>query len=137
MTSFLDQVFAGDQVVDQAAFEGEFGGQGLSGEDDLEGLGQADEARQPGRAAPGGEDAELGFRKADLGRFIGRSDPIVASQAELVAAAHTGPVDGRHRRDGQRGQPVKDQLAEFDQAPQFFGRLRFGHLGEIGASDED
>ena len=123
-----DHVAVGD-LVDQA------GGGALGGVDEracgdeLQGLLDADRARQPLRAAGARDDAELDLGQAQLAHVLG-GDAVVAAERQLQPAAQRRAVDGRHDRLGGRLDAV-DQLRQV-------GLLHLGlELGDVGAGREE
>ncbi len=93
----------------------------LAAKNDVQRLGQADQPRQPGRAAPGRQDAKVDFGQADFGGLVGRGNAPVAGQRHFVAAAHAGAVDRRHRGHRQAAQAQKKFLPARDETAQAGG----------------
>src|SRR6267143_4099020 len=65
------EVFARNQLINHAVFQGLFGGDGLAGENDVQSFGQTNQARQPSGTAPGRKNSKLRFRQADFSGFVG------------------------------------------------------------------
>ena len=108
-----DHIAVGD-LVDQPG-GGALGGvdEGARG-DELQGLLDADRARQPLRAAGARDDAELDLGQAQLAHVLGR-DAVVAAERQLQPAAQRRAVDGRHHRLG--GRPRCGRSAAAGRAP--------------------
>src|SRR5262249_26292064 len=80
----------------------------LAREDEVEGGGEADEARQALRAAETGDDAELRFREPDLRGLRVGGDAHRAGEHELRASPEARSAD---RRGGGNGE-VRDLLED-------------------------
>ena len=80
-------------------------------------VGDADEARQPLRAAGAGDEAELHLGQAELRLRVVGGDAVVAGERPLEAAAQAGAVDGGHHRLREALQPVEAGLARRARAP--------------------
>ena len=79
-------------------------------EDHPQRLPQADESRQPLRAAPAGDQSELHLGEAEFGLRIVAGDAVAAGERELQPAAQARPVDdrdGRARRAARRGRTAR------------------------------
>ena len=100
-----------------------------AGGDELQGLLDADGARQALRAAGTRDDAELDLGQSQLAHVLGR-DAVVAAQRQLQPAAQRRAVDGRHHRLG-RGLDAVDQLRQV-------GLLHLGlEFRDVGAGREE
>ena len=75
---------------------GAAGVDGLSGEDQIKGGGDPDQARQPLRPPTGGDDPELHLGLAETGLRVVGGDAVRAGERQLVAASQAGAVDGGH-----------------------------------------
>jgi len=86
-----------------------------------------DQPRQPHRAAPAGQQAELDLGKAEE-RVLGiGGHPEVAGQGQLQTAAEADAVDDRHRGPGQPRQPGEERSARVAQP----GDLRLGQAANL------
>jgi len=125
-----------DHRIHGAGLEGGVGALLRTGGDPGHRLVDADDPRQAHRAAPARQDAELGFRQADLCRA--GHDPEVAGQADLEAAAHGVAVDRHHARKGQGLEAVEIGIVGAGKAGDVVGpgaeELR--EFGNVGADDE-
>jgi hypothetical protein len=133
----LLQPFGGNRVKDDAQFAGPDGADALAAADHFGGQGRADDARQPLRAAPAGEEPHLDLGKADVGFRVGAGDPEVKAQGHLQPAAHAGALDGRHGGIGQGFKAGDDFEAALGNLPGLFrSDLAAAQLFEVGAGDE-
>ncbi len=123
---FMQLAFFGE-FVDDAPFLRLARAERRSGQNDVERLLDADEPRQPLRAAGAGNEAELDFGQAAFRRRGG--DAIMRGQRHLEPAAERRPVQRRH--DRLRG--VLDRIEHIRQ----IGRGgRLAEFGNVGAGDE-
>ncbi len=106
------------------------------GEQQVEGAGQADQARQPRGAAEAGQDAEQHLGQSDLGARLLARDPRIARQRQLDAAAQAHAVDGRDRGHPQRREPPVDRVRAAHQGPHLLGVGERGDGVDVGAGDE-
>ena len=116
-----------DQRIDDAPFQRLFGAERRAGKDGVERIFPPDQARQALRAASAGNEAELDFRQAELGR--GNRDAVMAHQSHFEAAAQRRAVNCRDDRLGTasiaRLRPRAARALE-----------RFAEFGNVGAGDE-
>ena len=131
-----EQALVRHEVIHHAELECLFGDDCFACENDVERLGQADEAREPRAAAPRGEDAELNFRQSELRGLVGCGVAEVAREADLEAAAQGRAVNRGGSRQRERGEPAEDALAKLDDVAQRVHR-RGGERVQVCASDED
>ncbi len=120
-------------LVHQAYRQGLVRADRASGEDQLLGLGRADQPGHPLGAAGSGDDAEQ-----DLGESeprLGAADPRVGGQGQLAAAAESGSVDRGHHRLGDGGHRVEGAL-EHGRVPDHLGVRHPGHLLDVGPRRE-
>ena len=101
--------------VDHAVAQRLLRGWSLAAENDFQRARHADQARQPGRAAPRGQDAEARLGQADLGRAVVRGDAVGAGQRELAAAPEAYAVDRGDRGNLQVGNSRENILALLDE----------------------
>ena len=114
-----------------------FARQRFSGEDDVQRLWQAYQARQARGAAPRWNQSDLRFRQTDARGFVGRGHALIARERNFKTAADACAMNGGDRGQWQRGDAVEDRLAEFNQFAQFRG-IRFrGNGMQIRARDEN
>ncbi len=76
-------------------------------EDPVEGVGQRQQPRQPGAAAPGRQDAQADLRQADAHLGPVGHQAVGRGQGELGAAAEAGTVDRGHGGEGSSDQSAK------------------------------
>ena len=122
----LDQI-AFDDVIDKPCLERVLRGDRIARQDHRQRLLDADEARQPLRAARARDQAELDLGQAEP-RARGR-DAEMAAHGELEPTTERRAV---HRRD-RRLLDVVDQRDHVDQARRLRG---LAELGDVGARDE-
>ena len=123
---FVQFAFLGE-LVDDAPFLRLARAEGRAGENDVERLLDADEARQPLRAAGAGNEAELDFRQAAFRR--GDGDAVMGGQRHLEPAAERRPV----QRGDDRLRGVLDRIEHVREIGR--GR-RLAEFGNVGAGDE-
>ena len=133
-----EHAFGIGDVVHQAGFLRGDAGELLAGEDHFQRLRQADEARQPDGAAPGGQDADLHFRQAELGGTVVAGDAPVTSEGQLQPTAHAQPLNRCRTGHAQVGDPPERMVAAVDDAAEaFVGHRAGGEAVQIRAGDED
>ena len=106
-----------------------------TGDDEVLGPGRPDEAGQPLRAAPAGDDAEQDLGLAEHGLL--RGDPVVAGQGQLAAAAER--VARRPRRSRSGGSPAMASMRALDagaEGPRS-SRPQADELVDVGTGGED
>ena len=105
-------------------------------EDHLQGALQADDARQPLRAAPGRDQAELNLGEAELRPRVVDGEAVIAGQGQLQAAAQAGAADHRHGRQAQVGQLGEELLPRGGQRLGLRGTADGSEFVNIGAGHE-
>jgi hypothetical protein len=113
--------------VDEALGQGVLRGHGRAGGDHLQGCLGADDAWQPLGSAGARQEAEIDFGQAEPRR--GGSDPIVAGERHLQAAAEGHAVNGRD--DWLRG-----SLDHLENLRQPWRDRRLAEFGDVGARRE-
>ena len=97
---------------------------------------QADDARQPLRAAPAGQQTEPHFGQAELRVRPVEDEAVIAGQGKLETPAETGAVDRGQSRHGQRGELVEEALALGRQGLGRGGVGDFEEAVQVGAGEE-
>jgi hypothetical protein len=94
----------------------------------------ADQLRQPGGAAPAGQDAQLHFGQADAGVVGGHA--VTAGQGQFGATAQTVAVDGGNSRYAQGRQLLVDGLATGDRIADRALHIELLELLQVGTGNE-
>ncbi len=131
------QCFRRSRGVHQSGFQRGPGRQLFTGENQLERLGQSDQARQKRAAAPARKNADLHLGQANLRFLGGRGDPIIAGQRHFAATTQRKPVDRRDRWNRQICDAPKGLLAHPDQLLDFFRRWILREANQVGAGEKD
>ena len=100
----------------------------FAGGDHLDRLLDADDAGQPLRAAPAGNDADFDFGQPDLGRRSVRGNAVIHGERDLSPATHAVAVDEGDGRERQPTQAVKHLVTAAERGQHFF----FGGKGQRG-----
>ena len=132
----VEEAGVGDQGVDQAELQGLAAGDRLAGEDQVERLGDADQPRQAGRAAPAGEDAQPHLGQADAGGRRVARHAAGRGERDLGAAAQADAADRGHGGEGERLPGREQAMAEARARLGLGGVGDPGDLLEVGAGDE-
>ena len=90
-----------DQLVDQRQLQRFPGANVLSGENQIEGVGETDAARKALCAAGTRNQAELNFRKPENGFRMIRPNSVAARESSLESAAEASTVDSGNDRNPQ------------------------------------
>jgi hypothetical protein len=122
------------QRIDDAKPPRLFREEKLSAKDDFQSARQSDEARQPRRAAPGRNNAEIHLGQSDARGGIGTRHAPVARERNLEPAAGAGAMNRGHRHARQRGQLREGLLPKCDE---LLAILRGRELPQVRSGDED
>ena len=114
----LQQILRMREIVDHVELQRLRADDLLAGEDQTQRRRQPDQLRQPCRAAPRREDAELRLGQPEFRGLVRRRHAPVARQRELEAAAEAHPVNRGDRRHLQPAQPREDAVAEIHHVAQ-------------------
>ncbi len=125
------QVAVGE-AIEQSEFERGGSFHDLTRDDELGGFRESDEAGQALRATGAGDDAEIGFGKADL-RVL-RGDAVVAGHGEFEAAAERHAVN--RDDDGLGGILKRGEKGREIGAAAFARRDGSGEFVDVRARDE-
>ena len=111
---------------------------GLARGHHFDGARQADDPRRSSRAAPAGIEAELDFRKAQLGFGHVGHQPAVAPDGQLRSASQAKAVDRGHGDERQRRKPLKQPPAAVAHRHGLLGRRieRGDEFPQIGPDNE-
>ena len=134
----LHQDRPGHHVVHQAELAPLRRPHGLPGEDQVDGLRDADQRRQPLRSAAARDEPELHLGLSELRLAVVGSDPVRARQRQLEPAAQRRAVDGDHHRLAlaQVLEALQRLLRAARQRRRLGGVLRPRQHLHVGADDE-